>query len=62
MIADRATPAQHRLMHLLWRDAGVTDRDERLRATSRLLGRTVTSSTELTKRDASKFIDVLDLF
>jgi hypothetical protein len=59
---DPATPAQRRMMFALWREAGVTDRDERLRRTSRMLGRNITTSTELSKRDAATLIDYLDLF
>ena len=62
MTDEPATAAQHRMMFALWRDAGVTDRSTRLRATSRMLGRAVSSSTELSKREASTLIDYLDLF
>jgi hypothetical protein len=48
------TLAQHRRMHALWREAGVTDRADRLALTSRVVGRTVTSSKELTATEASR--------
>jgi hypothetical protein len=61
MTEPKASAAQHRLMHVLWREAGVTDRDDRLRRTSRMLGRTVESSAQLSKTEAHKIIDLLDL-
>ena len=39
---------------------GITDRDKRLEYTSAVVGRTVGSSKELTKREASKLIDLLE--
>lgn len=54
---DPATPAQIKLMHLLWREADVTDRDVRLAITGRIIGREITSSARLTKADARKVID-----
>lgn len=48
------TLAQHRRMHALWREAGVTDRGERLALTSRAVGREVTSSKELTIEEATR--------
>jgi hypothetical protein len=52
--------AQNRKMHALFRDAGITDRDDRLTLTSELLGFTINSSSAMTKSDANKVIDALE--
>lgn len=49
--------AQNRLMHRMFGDLGITDRDERLEFTSAIVGRVLTSSTEMTRGDASRLID-----
>lgn len=58
-VTSTATPAQHRLMHLLWSEAGLTDRDSRLWVTSLWLGRNIESSRSLSRHDASVVIDLL---
>lgn len=53
------TPAKdqhHRHMHALFRDLGITDRDERLKATAHALGREVTTSKDLSIADAERLI------
>lgn len=50
---------QHRHMHALWREAGITDRDERLSYTAVWIGRDVASSKELTAREADLLITKL---
>lgn len=50
------TQAQHRRMHVLWRLAGITTRTDRLALTSRALGRTIHSSTEMTQEEAAQLI------
>jgi hypothetical protein len=56
---DTVTAAQHRLMHLLWKGAGVTDRESRLWITGLWLGCDIDSSRSLTKNDAAVVIDKL---
>ncbi|MEC4763816.1 hypothetical protein VT930_11945 [Mycobacterium sherrisii] len=53
------TYRQHRMLHALFHDAGVADRDERLAITSQIVGRAVNTSTELTLAEASNLIDEL---
>jgi phage recombination protein Bet len=50
---------QHRHMHKLWKSGGIEDRDERLAVTSVLVGRAVTSSSELTAAEADTVITAL---
>jgi hypothetical protein len=50
---------QHRHMHALWKSGGIEDRDERLAVTSVLVGRAVTSSSELTAAEADTVITAL---
>jgi hypothetical protein len=50
---------QNKLMHALFREADVTDRDERLKLTGLLLGRPLDTSKGLTVADASGIIDAL---
>lgn len=57
--ADTVTAAQHRYMHRLWRDYGVTTRADRLRMTGIMLNRDITSSRELTRQEATRLIDLL---
>jgi len=54
------TAAQNRKMHALFRDARITDRDDRLTITGRILGYTLDTSASLTKTEASKIIDTLE--
>jgi hypothetical protein len=53
---EPAAEQVHKHMHVLWREAGLTDRDERLMFTAEILGRPVESSKELTGRDADRVI------
>lgn len=55
--ATGPTEGQNRLMHRMFGDLGITDRAERLEFTSAIVGRVLTSSTELTRGDASRLID-----
>lgn len=55
--ATGPTEGQNRLMHRMFGDLGITDRAERLEFTSAIVGRVLTSSTELTRADASRLID-----
>lgn len=54
-----STPAENRHMHALFREAEVTDRDDRLKLTSLLLGRDLDTSAGLTGVDAAAIIDAL---
>ncbi len=54
--------AQNRKMHALFRDAEISDRDDRLALTSEIVGFTIRSSSELTKSDATKVIDTMELW
>lgn len=54
---DRPSEAQRRKMHAALRDAGIEDRDARLRFVAAQIGRTVASATELTAAEASIVID-----
>jgi hypothetical protein len=53
------TPAQHRQMHALWREAGVTDRAARLALTGAAVGRQVGSSDDLTEDEAARLIEYM---
>lgn len=55
--ATGPSEAQNRLMHRMFADLGITDRTERLEFTSEIVGRVLTTSTELTRGDASRLID-----
>jgi hypothetical protein len=55
-----ATPAQNRKMHACFRDAQLSDRDDRLAVTSAILGFNVKTSSGLTIGEASKLIDTLE--
>jgi hypothetical protein len=46
-------------MHRLWAKACVSDRDDRLRLTEAIIGRDLTSSSQLTPREARTVIDYL---
>jgi hypothetical protein len=56
---DPASDAQLRRMFALFREQGIEDRASRLAYTEQVLGRTITSSKELTSLDASQVIDAL---
>ncbi|SRX93589.1 endodeoxyribonuclease RusA-like protein [Thermacetogenium phaeum DSM] [Mycobacterium shimoidei] len=55
-----ASTAQNRKMHALFRDLGLTEREDRLIVTSSILGFDVSTSSQLTVAEASKLIDTLD--
>jgi phage recombination protein Bet len=57
-----AEKRQHAHMHILWKKAGVEDRDERLAVTSHLLGHDVASSSKLTYAEAENVIQRLRAF
>jgi hypothetical protein len=57
--ADLITQAQSKALHASFNDAGVTDRDARLDYCRNLIGREITTSSELTKAEASRVIDAL---
>lgn len=55
----KITQPQSRKLHALFREAGISDRDEQLAYLSAEVGHDVTSSSELTSQEASIVIDVL---
>lgn len=55
----KATTAQSRMMHALFREGEVDGRDDRLELTGLILDRELTSSAELTVADAKVVIDAL---
>lgn len=57
---EPASTAQNRKMHALFRDAAITDREDRLAVTGHILGYTLGSSSGITKTEASKLIDTLE--
>lgn len=54
------TAAMNRKMHALFRDAGLSDRDDRLTVTSAILGYRLDTSANLTKSEAMRIIETLD--
>lgn len=56
---DRATPPQMRLMHATFTQLGVSGRDDRLRATSLIVGRDIPSANELTGAEAKTLLDTI---
>jgi hypothetical protein len=56
---DRRTEQQSKLLAIQMKKAGLTDREEALAYFGGLVGRTVESTTTLTKAEASKIIDTL---
>jgi hypothetical protein len=48
-----------RMMHALFNQLGMTQRDARLRATSLLVGRTVASANDLNANEAATLLDCL---
>ncbi len=53
------TDAQMKALHATFNDAGITERDDRLRFVTETIGRPVESSKALSKREASAVIDEL---
>ncbi|WP_372595605.1 hypothetical protein [Actinotalea sp.] len=56
---DPITPAQSKAMHAALGHAGLSDRDLGLRYISDVIGRTVETSKDLSKEEASRIIDAL---
>jgi len=54
---EAVTPAQLKALHAAMGDIGLEDRDRRLEYASRIIGRDLGSSKDLTKREASLVID-----
>lgn len=54
------TRAQSAKLHAVFGELGITDRGDKLSMVSRIVGRQVASSTELTKSEASRLIDELE--
>jgi hypothetical protein len=54
-----ARPAQNRMMHALFRELAIDNRDDRLTITSHILGYPITTSAGITIREASRIIDQL---
>ena len=57
--ADVMTQPQRAALHVAFKEAGITDRAKRLNYASEVVGRTLATSAELTKREASDVIDAL---
>ena len=57
---DAISKPQQAKLHLLFNANGLRDRDERLAFTSGLIKREITTSSELTKDEASRLIDHLE--
>lgn len=55
-----ATAAQNRKMHAVFRDVGLTDRQDRLIICGEIVGYNLTSSKDLTTVEASTIIDTLE--
>lgn len=58
--ADPVTKTQLTKLHTVFSKGGVDNRDTRLQACSLIIGRELTSSTDLTKQEAMKLIDELE--
>jgi hypothetical protein len=54
-----ARPQQNRMMHALFRELAIDNRDDRLTITSHILGYPITTSTGITIHEASRIIDQL---
>ncbi|MFE5258280.1 AAA family ATPase [Streptomyces coelicoflavus] len=62
---DRVTPPQMRMMHALFTRVGLgakEDREQRLRATSLIIGREIESANELTVDEAKTLLDTLGAY
>ena len=57
---EKPTPAMNRKMHALFREADITERDDRLRLTGIVIGRDISTSNGLTHAEASSLIDQLE--
>lgn len=56
---DDITAPQMKMLHALFNDVGITEREDRLAHCAQIIGRTVESSKELSKDEASQVIDNL---
>lgn len=56
---EAITREQSSKMHATFNDVGITDRGERLAFTARAIGRDVATSSDLTRREASRVIEAL---
>ncbi|HKS46733.1 MAG TPA: hypothetical protein VJT49_16795 [Amycolatopsis sp.] len=54
------TDAQMRKLHAMFNEAGIKDRDVRMRISSQLVKRPLTSSTDLTRQEMHGLIDALE--
>lgn len=59
---DKLTVEQGRKMHAVFREAGVDEREARLKWASDILGHPVTSSNDLTREEAGRVIDAVEAF
>jgi hypothetical protein len=57
---DKPSAAQTKMAMATFKDAGIEDRDDRLKATSAFVGHPVASWSELTRDEASTVIDALE--
>jgi hypothetical protein len=55
-----ATTPQNRRMHAIFRQLGLTDRNDRLTVTSHILGYDLTTSAGLTRNEAQRLLDQLE--
>ncbi|MEV0446091.1 AAA family ATPase [Streptomyces spectabilis] len=60
--SERVTPPQMRLMHATFNQLGFTERDDRLRATSLIVGHAVPSANNLTAAEAKTLLDTLTAY
>lgn len=58
-LVDRVSPPQMRLMHATFNQLGMSERDDRLRATSLIVGRDIPSANDLTAEEAKTILDTL---
>lgn len=56
---EALTDPQRTRLHATFRDLGIPDRTQRLRVASSIVGRTLDTSNDLTKREAGELIDTL---
>ncbi|MFG2144109.1 AAA family ATPase [Streptomyces sp. NPDC048696] len=62
-VSNRATPPQMRAMHALFKGVGLEgDREGRLRATSLIVGRAISSANDLTTAEAATLLDTLTAY
>lgn len=61
-LQEPASEDHHKRMHALWREADITDRDERLKFTAEIVGRPIESSSTLTAGEAEQVVSRLQTF